>query len=529
MPRRLPEIGACGYGHFVEIGRLPFDHVSVLTVAELVADPELGLELVAGDTGSERPIEAAAVSELVDPGPWLQGGELLLTIGLLLPKTTDGCRTYLARLAAVGVQAVGLGLGAELPHPRAPARLITAADEIGMPLLTVPDPVPFIAVTKAVFAYRARAERRELEWALQTQRALTAAAVTPGGLMGILSAHRDATGRTGVVIDLLGRVLAQSDPAGERLVKRLSGLLESVRDQGLNAAGADISEGRRRELHALGARRLRAWLLIDGPAELPAAHQISGDLVSLLSLELERRHGLNAAQRRERAQVLDRLARATVDDVVAARWLTSVGLSDADLRAAAIAAPDDADDLTADLLTTLPDALVRVAGEVVELAVPLNTDLPGVLATLAGHRPAGIGIAVRPGALVVSLRQARSALPASRVQGRHMHADEIASSRLLLNTVGAQPLQAYADAVLGALDAVDRSGELLRGLTAFLEHNGHWGSSASALRVHRHTMRNRIDAVERLTGRRMDSAQDRHELWLALRARDAARMSSDTS
>jgi PucR family transcriptional regulator, purine catabolism regulatory protein len=150
-----------------------------------------------------------------------------------------------------------------------------------------------------------------------------------------------------------------------------------------------------------------------------------------------------------------------------------------------------------------------------------------VLGTLAANRAAGIGIAVRPGALVVSLRQARSALPASRVQGRHMHAEEIASSRLLLNTVGAQPLQAYADAVLGPLDATDRSGELLRGLTAFLEHNGHWGSAATALRVHRHTMRNRIDAVERLTGRRMDSAQDRHELWLALRARDAARMSSD--
>jgi purine catabolism regulator len=30
-----------------------------------------------------------------------------------------------------------------------------------------------------------------------------------------------------------------------------------------------------------------------------------------------------------------------------------------------------------------------------------------------------------------------------------MHAEEIASSRLLLNTVGAQPLQAYTDAVLG--------------------------------------------------------------------------------
>jgi purine catabolism regulator len=504
-----------------------FDNVSMLTVAELAADPDLQLELVAGHRGADREIEAAAVSELANPGPWLQGGELLLTIGLLLPDTLEGCREYLAGLDAAGVQAVALGLGAVLPHQCAPPRLITAADEFGIPLLTVPDPVPFIAVSKAVFAYRARTERQELEWALQTQRALTAAAVTPGGLLGILAAHREATGRTGVVVDLLGRVLAESDAGGEQLVARMSGQLTSVRDQGLNAAAADISDGRRRELHALGARRLRAWLLVDGPADQPAAHHISGDLVSLLSLELERRHGLNTAQRRGRAQMLDRLARATVDDVVAARWLTSVGMPDADLRAAAVAAPDDADDLAADLLITLPDALVRVVGEVVELAVPLNTDLAAVLGTLAPDRAAGIGIAVRPGALVVSLRQARSALPASRVQGRHMHAEEIASSRLLLNTVGAQPLQAYADAVLGPLDATDRSGELLRGLTAFLEHNGHWGSAATALRVHRHTMRNRIDAVERLTGRRMDSAQDRHELWLALRARDAARMSSD--
>jgi purine catabolism regulator len=103
------------------------------------------------------------------------------------------------------------------------------------------------------------------------------------------------------VIDLLGRVLAESGPGGERLVARLSGLLDSVRDQGLNAAAADISDGRRRELHALGAHRLRAWLLIDGPAEQPAAHQVSGDLVSLLSLELERRYGFNTAQRRGRA------------------------------------------------------------------------------------------------------------------------------------------------------------------------------------------------------------------------------------
>ena len=87
---------------------------------------------------ADREIEAAAVSELAHPGPWLQGGELLLTIGLLLPDTVDGCRTYLAELDAAGVRAVGLGLGAELPYQAAPERLVVAADAIGMPLLTVP-------------------------------------------------------------------------------------------------------------------------------------------------------------------------------------------------------------------------------------------------------------------------------------------------------------------------------------------------------------------------------------------------------
>ena len=105
-----------------------------------------------------------------------------------------------------------------------------------------------------------------------------------------------------MVVDLLGRVLAESGAGGERLVDELSGVIESVRGQGLLAAASDITGGRRRELHALGARRLRAWLLIDGPVDLRASNQVSGDLVSLLSLELERRHGLDAAQRRGRAR-----------------------------------------------------------------------------------------------------------------------------------------------------------------------------------------------------------------------------------
>jgi PucR family transcriptional regulator, purine catabolism regulatory protein len=500
----------------------------VLTVAELVADPALRLSVVAGHGELGREIEAAAVSELAEPGPWLQGGELLLTIGLLLDDSDAGCADYVGGLCAAGVRALGLGLGADLRYQSAPQSLVRAAEDAGLPLLTVPDGVPFIAVTKAVFAWRAREERRQLEWALHTQRALTAAAVQPGGLAGILGAYERATGRPALVVDLLERPVASSRPGHETLAAEFADLVDRVRAQGLLGAAVDATAGQRREVHPLGSRRLRAWLLVAGPADRASSNLVTGDLVSLLSLELERVHGLGATRQRARAQVLARLARGTVDDLVAARWLDAVGLPDGDLRAAVVAAPH-ADELAADLAGALPDALTRVVesgGErTVELALPVGVDVPAVLRTLAPARPAGIGIGVRPGALAVSLRQARSALPESRITGRHVHAADIASSRQLLATVAGERLQAYADAVLGPLDAASRPADLVRTLTTFLEHNGHWEAAAAALHVHRHTVRNRIATVEELTGRRLGSAHDRQELWLALRARDLGRMS----
>ena len=111
-----------------------------------------------------------------------------------------------------------------------------------------------------------------------------------------------------MVVDLLGRVLA-AGAGGARLVAELAGLIAQVRAQGLLGAGVDIDGERRREVHPLGSRRLRAGLLIDGPTAAPAANQVTSALVSLLSLELERHHGLGAAERRGRAQLLARFAR----------------------------------------------------------------------------------------------------------------------------------------------------------------------------------------------------------------------------
>ena len=64
----------------------------MLTVGSLAA--EMGLELVAGRDAADAPIRWVHSSELVDPTPWLSGGELILTTGLQLGSSPTGPRGF---------------------------------------------------------------------------------------------------------------------------------------------------------------------------------------------------------------------------------------------------------------------------------------------------------------------------------------------------------------------------------------------------------------------------------------------------
>src|ERR1700712_5861460 len=88
----------------------------MITVGDVVADETLNLQVVAGADGLGREVTSAHVSELTSPSDWLRGGELLMTVGLLLPMTRPECQAYLSECAAAGVAAVALGLGHGLPY-----------------------------------------------------------------------------------------------------------------------------------------------------------------------------------------------------------------------------------------------------------------------------------------------------------------------------------------------------------------------------------------------------------------------------
>jgi PucR family transcriptional regulator, purine catabolism regulatory protein len=125
-----------------------------------------------------------------------------------------------------------------------------------------------------------------------------------------------------------------------------------------------------------------------------------------------------------------------------------------------------------------------------------------------------------------SFHEARCALEATGFANGA--APEVASHRdlgaftLLLSVQDTEALRLYCESVLGPIEDSDEryAGELLRSLEAYIDRNGHWERAASDCYCHRHTLRYRIKRIEELTGRDLGRANDRVELWLALRAKE---------
>lgn len=118
-----------------------------MTVESLVS--ELDLTLATGEEKASTAVRWVHSTELVDPTPWLRGGELLLTTGLQLTNAKLQ-REFVERLAEREI--AGLGFGTGFAHKKVPAAILNTARKRDFPLFEVPYELPFIAVTERVFA-----------------------------------------------------------------------------------------------------------------------------------------------------------------------------------------------------------------------------------------------------------------------------------------------------------------------------------------------------------------------------------------
>jgi PucR family transcriptional regulator, purine catabolism regulatory protein len=119
----------------------------VLSIESLLA--ELDLALATGEENAKASVRWVHSTELLDPTPWLRGGELLLTTGLQLSGAKPQ-REFIERLVECEIAGVGFGTG--FVHKKVPAAVLNTARKLGFPLFEVPYELPFIAITERVFA-----------------------------------------------------------------------------------------------------------------------------------------------------------------------------------------------------------------------------------------------------------------------------------------------------------------------------------------------------------------------------------------
>ncbi|WP_369193466.1 PucR family transcriptional regulator [Streptomyces djakartensis] len=547
------------------------------TLASLVHHSALKLTVRAGGDRLDVPVRWAHVSELADPVPYMEGGELLLITALKLDaEDPEAMRRYVRRLAGAGV--VGLGFAVGVNYEEIPEALVDAAEEEGLPLLEVPRRTPFLAISKAVSAAIAADQYRAVTAGFAAQRELTRQAQTggPEGLLAALAAQVDGWA---ALYDASGAVVATAPEWAGRRAARLTGDVQRLRDRPAPASsvvGGPENEDRV-ELHTIGTgRRPRAALAVGtaaapGTAERYAVHSA----IALLTLTTERSRSLQAAEQRVGAAVLRMLlagepdhARAVAGDLygglldapfrmmVAERVpvSASAALARAEARSAAPAADRPsaaAADTPGDPLAALADIVESAAaraGEAVlvvpegERLVVLATDGGAAAAACAQYAAAletarsggrekvpggeeddlvvGLSAPAGPIAASAAYKQAEQALSVARRRGRVLVEHEQMAAGSVLPLLADDAVRAFADGMLRPLyehDATGR-GDLVASLRAWLSKHGQWDAAAADLGVHRHTLRYRMRRVEEILGRSLDDPDARMELWLALKA-----------
>ncbi|NED08244.1 PucR family transcriptional regulator [Streptomyces sp. SID6648] len=488
--------------------------VGEFRVADVVREASLQLSVVAGRGGLDRRVRSAHVSELPDPTDWLRGGELLMTTGMSV-EAAGGPDAYMRALGDAGVAAVALGLGSTLTYQRTPRDWVSAADRLDLPLIEVPARTPFIAVTDVVYRRLTAMRNEDAEQTIRAQQVLAGLALRPGGVAAVAGGLATEAGLRVVVTDLRGTVLAAAPEGAEAIRDDVAGELARVGDGGMRASARCTGAHGDVMVQPLGADQLRGLLVCADPSGL-GVHQrmLIGSAVALLSAELEHVHARQEAERSRRSAAVLELVTGTHDRAAASALLSSIGLPEDALRVAVV--PGGA--------LELADGLPAGAAARVESDLVLLLPGPEGLAEMMPGRVVGLSGPVRQDTLPLGLRQARVALWLARRNGPGVYdADDRPSLQLLLHLGPPEVLRAYADGVFGAIDALPqtRREELMRTLWTWMGMDCSYGRTAAQLGIHRHTLRERLQKVEELTGRRLAS-WELGAVWVALMAREAA-------
>ena len=501
----------------------------VISLAQLHHHLGKDLRPASGNTVPQGKISGVHISELEDPTPYLEGGELLLTTGIPLVGPAANAPAYVKRLVDRGVAALGLGLGAGVDE--VPPALLDACRSAGLALLLVPDGIPFMNVSRAYWDLVGREGQADLAASLGTQTALARAAAQPDALASVIKALAQALGGWAVYLpadngeETLWPESNRAILGPLRIEASRLNMLATHSAATFQIHGTDVVE-----YPVLVGRRAAGFLAIGAGRKLTRAdRQVILTVCVLLSIK--------AAQGQEK-KAMDTALGSAVTKLFLAGHVEAGRSQAADLglavprgavRLLVVRGSDDAAADAKDLESRLasesgwPAAgaalkdsrLWHGAGELSYWL--LDADHAGCGAVPAGR---GAGLSVTPrtdGAQLAAVLSRPMALERVRDEAGQLAA--LARGLETGQILGVMPgsLDPRVQDWVAALRGYARA-DLVATVRAYLRHRGQWEGAARELGVHRNSLRHRMGIATRLLQADPDDPDVAANLWLALRA-----------
>ena len=474
--------------------------------------------VVAGVTPPECAVTGVHVSELLDPTPYLEGGELLLTVGMALTGQRAQAHAYTARLVRLGVAALGFGVGPI--HDQLPGTLVRACEATGLPLLVVPAPTPFLTVARKYWSLVALAGQEELSASLGAHQKLVRAAAGPSPVSAVVRTLAAAVEGWAAQLSPEGEVLAVWPRSRRGSANRVAGELGRL-GAGPHASATVPIDDDDVVLHPLSSRgRLTGFVAAGCPRPMNTPdRQLVLTARSLLALQAEQQRRGTAGPRAARACVARLVLAGYLD---AARALAvELGMPPLQSRVRLVAMSGFTGATAEEVLDAIEAALPRPLQQLVAAA-----DADEIWVTL---RPAASA-----SALAVIKRVRASRAPDARL----VVSDELEVGEIPLHRPGMRRgLQEMAPGQWRDLARPQTPGsagislepllsypraDLLGAVVAYLRHRGQWEAAANELGVHRNTLRHRIGTSMRVMDTDLDDPDVASTLWLLLRARGLA-------
>jgi purine catabolism regulator len=534
---------------------LRLESIMTISLRGLLSRSDLHLDVVVpGHPESvDAPISWVHSTELADPTPYLEGGELILLTGLAMSDdaANEDQRQYARRLVTAGVRGIGFGVGVR--HQSIPEWLVEQCSHYGLPLFSVPAPTPFIAITKEVSRKLTDERQRGFARSYNDQRQLMRSIHTLYPVSSIVSKLAEIIGGWVALINPAGTVIESShrflpvqiNALGDALTFSVLGEAKFINVKGYDVAVFHVTSPAGDTLGYLVAGRKGSTGSLD--------HTPVAAAVSLLSLAISRSTDANRVLSRLRASMVRRCLEGRAKSVRSYAHDLWDGMPAEPLCAMRLVGDMSALEAAQRLVEPFRKSLVKNLNPVVFGMV--EDDLWVIVSQSNAtewvnqlSKDGSVVMGISSGSTWVDMARARheayqAAAEAKTTGTATLQYGQGSGAGALENLLEPSLLRAFADLKLAPLrnvrfnlstgphanrESMSESDTLSVGaievLQAWIEAHGKMEEAARTLEIHRHTMSKYMNQIARLLALDLQDPGTVAELWFACRYARAEQM-----